>query len=52
MPKEKISEEFLMHMYDATWEDIRHSRLQEWKVLEVTALAFIAHGRFGISRRI
>lgn len=47
MPKEKISEEFLMHMYDATWEDIRHSRLQEWKVLEVTALAFIAMAGLG-----
>ncbi|MFQ6126595.1 MAG: hypothetical protein ACE5R6_18570 [Candidatus Heimdallarchaeota archaeon] len=47
MSKEKISEEFLLHMYDATWEDIRHSRLQEWKVLEVTALAFIAMAGLG-----
>ncbi len=47
MSKEKISEEFLLHMYDATWEDIRHSRMQEWKVLEVTALAFIAMAGLG-----
>ena len=48
MAKETISEEFLLHMYDATWEDIRHSRMQEWKVLEVIALAFIALVGLGI----
>ena len=48
MTEEKVSEEFLLHLYDATWEDIRHSRMQEWKVLEVIALSFIALVGLGI----
>jgi len=48
MTEEKVSKEFLLHLYDATWEDIRHSRMQEWKVLEVIALSFIALVGLGI----
>lgn len=48
MIEEKVSEVFLLHLYDATWEDIRHSRMQEWKVLEVIALSFIALVGLGI----
>jgi disulfide bond formation protein DsbB len=36
------TKEFLLHVYDATWEDIRHSRAQEWKMLEIVSIIFIA----------
>ena len=36
------TKEFLFHVYDATWEDIRHSRAQEWRMLEIVSVTFIA----------
>ncbi|MFX0064114.1 MAG: hypothetical protein ACFFC7_18235 [Candidatus Hermodarchaeota archaeon] len=47
MPSEKI-DEFLFHVFNATWEDIRHSRIQEWKMLEIVGLVFIAMAGLGI----
>ena len=49
---DQIPLDFIIQMYRTTWEDIRHSRTQEWKALEIIVISIIGFGLFTLQTEL